>query len=189
MSLSALPTEIFHAILIAAVKVRSVKRATRLRYVSKLWSAAVLEAIYASGILDSEKICSSTMWHYVAYRTLRQPGRLSRPLRIIREVTERLVAHRNPDVICTDDAVRDCVFEICSRHPEGRDRRLVLGDNWSQETDIPIQSIDEEDDDFKQALMAAAVWTNEVELVQNLLPSFKNCMYLLCEAGGRGKPG
>ncbi|KAH8882417.1 hypothetical protein GQ53DRAFT_458089 [Thozetella sp. PMI_491] len=116
MSLVALPEELFRLILIAAVKVRGIQCATRLRYVSKLWSAAVLEAIYASGMLDEHMILDITMWRYVAYRALQQPRTLSRPLLIIRKVVERLVAHRSPDGICTDKAVRDCVYEICV-HP------------------------------------------------------------------------
>ncbi|KAH8900343.1 hypothetical protein GQ53DRAFT_757370 [Thozetella sp. PMI_491] len=152
MSLSALPGELLRLILLAAVKIRSVKRATRLRDVRKLWSVAVLEAIYASGILDDEKVTSPMMWHYVACRALCPLRRMSRPLRIIREVAERLAAHRSPYGICTEQAVRDCVFEICSAPPDGLNRLA-----WSGEPDTLIQSIDEEDDDFKRAFMAAAV--------------------------------
>ena len=68
--LSSLPPEIFHEILIAAVMARGIRRATRLRYVSRTWDTAVMDAIFASRILNNG-VGSGFYWgRYVAFRTM-----------------------------------------------------------------------------------------------------------------------
>ncbi|KAI1075903.1 hypothetical protein F5B20DRAFT_558342 [Whalleya microplaca] len=185
MSFSALPREVIHEILIAAVNVRGIKRASRLRYVSRSWNVAVMEAIFASRILDGEMNMFSYWPRYLAYRTLGRPGRLSRPLRIIRQVAERLVAHRSADGnTCTDDALRDCVFEICDVPHIMMNSSLSNSGDWLRDANWPIGGIDEDDDQFRQALLAAAAWTNEVALIRDLLPNFEDRLYLICQDGG-----
>ncbi|KAI1858066.1 uncharacterized protein JN550_012888 [Neoarthrinium moseri] len=183
MLFSDLPQEIIQEILIAAVNVRGIKRATRLRYVSRSWNAAVMEAIFASRILDQGNPKYLFWQRNLAYRVMDRPGRLSRPLRIIRKVAEHLVAYRSPSgKSFTDDALRCCVFEICNVPLEmnwsGRDR-----DKWFMDSDHSMESIDQDDKQFKQALLAAAAWTNEIGLVRDILPSFQDCEYLICQDG------
>lgn len=185
---SALPNEIFHEILVAAVVVRGTRRGTRLRYVSRTWNAAVMDAIFASRILDAGEAGGPAYWgRYIVFRSLGRPGGLSRPLRIIRQVGECLAAHRSSDDdghCFTDAALRDCVFEVCAI----LDVRSNLSLTYSElrRADAGRESspsVDGNDEQFKQALLAAASWANELTLVRELLPSFQGCEALICQDG------
>ncbi|KAI1871566.1 uncharacterized protein JN550_004560 [Neoarthrinium moseri] len=190
MPFSALPPEIVHEILTAAVKVRDIQRATRLRHVSRSWAAAVPEAIFASGILDSDprSMSSHSLYYkprYLAYRVLSRAQSLSRPLRIVRKVAEYLVAHRNLDT-CYEDAIRDCVHDLC------RIPHIGINHNCSRQeedwlTGPSAESIDENDMQFQQALLSAAAWANELALIRRTLPLFQNCLYLISHDGWGGE--
>lgn len=182
MSFSSLPREIVHEVLVAAVKVRGLKRATRLRYVDRFWNVAVMEAIFASGILDDYSYISSFWPRYLAYRVLSKPASLSKPLRVIRQVAERLVSYRSDATDYDEDAVRECVTEICEI-PCHMYSNLSMLDAQLTDQNTPAEDLDLDDEQFKQTLMSAAAWTNELALVQELLPSFENCRYLLCQDG------
>lgn len=183
-----LPNEIAHEILIAIVRVRGVKRASRLRYISRWWNVAIMYAIFASGIIQDEKWISPCWEQYlVCYKAIRRPGNSSLPLRIFRRVAERITAHRCPEGSgYTDDALRDSVFELrglaCDTAQDSRYRLK----NWLVEASTPIEPIDEDGLQFKQALLAAAAWTNETTLIHQLLPSFQGSEHLVChDAWGR----
>lgn len=188
-ALAALPPEVIGYILLAAVKARELKRALRLRYVSKSWSVAVLEAIFASGMLDDEprlktsvSFCRS---RYLAYRILGR--RHSWPLRIVRMVAERIVRHQSPDGrTCGDEELRACVRELCDVP------HLGLNYNCSREredwfTECPVERIKEDDMQYQQALLAAAAWMNDISLVKETLPRFRDCLYLISHDGFGGE--
>lgn len=190
MHFSDFPVEIVHEILTAAVKVRGIQRATRLRYVSRSWAAAVLEAIFASGILDNDprSMSSHSLYYkprYLACRVLSRVRALTRPLRIVRKVAEYIVARRNPDS-CYEDAIRDCIYELC------RIPHIGINHNCSRQeedwlTGTSAESIDEHDMQFQQALLSAAAWMSELTLIRDTLPLFQNCLYLISHDGWGGK--
>ncbi|KAI0412980.1 hypothetical protein F5X98DRAFT_379233 [Xylaria grammica] len=187
MPFSALPPEIVYQIILHAVRVRGIKRAGRLRYVSKSWDAVVLDAICASRVLDEHKRrCCSYLPRYFAQRVMGRPRTLSRPLRIIRQVAARIVSHRNKGRDDGDsyEALRDCVFDLCrSCHTSIGHRNRPPGDDWFVDAESPVLPVDENDKQFRQALLAAAAWTNEVALVREILPFLRDCPNLVSPNG------
>ncbi|KAI8955782.1 hypothetical protein F4801DRAFT_175731 [Xylaria longipes] len=186
MPFSALPPEIVCQIILHAVKVRGIKRAGRLRYVSKSWDAAVLDAICASGVLDGRERRCSYLPLYLAQRVMGRPRTLSRPLRVIRQVAARIVSHRNKgrDDGDSHDAFRDCVLDLCRSCDKSIGCwRRCLDDNWFVDAEPPTLPVDEHDKQFLQALLAAAAWTNEVALVHEILPFFHDCLHLISDSG------
>ncbi|KAH9904982.1 hypothetical protein F4778DRAFT_731445 [Xylariomycetidae sp. FL2044] len=181
-SFSDLPNELVWEILLAAVKGRGIRRASRLRFVCRSWNAAVLEAIFASGILESEKDSHSYWPRYLAYMVLKGSGSFSRPLRIIRLVAERLESYRGG----TDDSVRDRVLRICDIPHRRMALRMTHSDTPLNE-DNAVWNIGDDDEQYKQALLAAAAGENEVDFVRTILPSFRDCRYLICP-DGNGRP-
>ncbi|KAF2964666.1 hypothetical protein GQX73_g8891 [Xylaria multiplex] len=186
MPFSALPPEIVRHIILHAVKVRGIKRAGRLRYVSKSWDAAVMDAICASGVLEGHERHCSYLPRYFAQRVMGRTRTLPRPLCIIRQVAARIVSHRNKGRDGGDnyDGFRDCVLDLCQSCDEliGH-RHMYLKDDWFIDAESPILPVDEHDKQFRQALLAAAAWTNEVALVHEILPFFRDCLYLISPSG------
>ncbi|KAI1298798.1 hypothetical protein F5Y03DRAFT_367049 [Xylaria venustula] len=173
MLFSDLPTEIVCQIILDAVKVRGIKRAGRLRYVSKSWDAAVLDAICTSGALGMHTRCCSYLPRYFARRVMGRPTTLSRPLRVIRQAAMRIISHRNKGRDDGDsyDSFRNCVFDLCrSCHSSVGHRNMRLEDDWFVDAESPTQPVNEDDEQFRQALLAAAAWTNEVALLHEILP-------------------
>ncbi|KAI8623055.1 hypothetical protein F5Y19DRAFT_468804 [Xylariaceae sp. FL1651] len=115
MPFSALPPEIVFHIILRAVKVRGIKRAGRLRFVSKSWDAAVLDAICTSRVMNGQERRYSYLPRYFTQRIMGRPRTLSRPLRVIRQIAARIVSHRNPGRGDGDsyEAFRDCVRDLC----------------------------------------------------------------------------
>ncbi|KAK7952954.1 hypothetical protein PG988_013648 [Apiospora saccharicola] len=114
MQFSELPPEIIHEILIACVRARHIRRALRLRQVSRAWDAGVVAAVFASGVLDVEPYDIFIEWpRYLAYRTTGSAARRKgwpRPLRVLRRVAEYLVTRRDGSGgEPRDDAVDDCI--------------------------------------------------------------------------------
>ncbi|RWA03291.1 hypothetical protein EKO27_g11814 [Xylaria grammica] len=192
MPFSALPPEIVYQIILHAVKARGIKRAGRLRYISKSWDAVVLDAIFASRVLDvifasrvldeHKRRCCSYLPRYFAQRVMGRPRTLSRPLRIIRQVAARIVNYRNGGRDDGDgyEALRDCVFDLCrSCHTSIGHRNRPPGDDWFVDAESSMLPIDEHDKQFRQALLAAAAWTNEVALVREILPFFRDSLHLI----------
>ncbi|KAI0861016.1 hypothetical protein F4860DRAFT_514380 [Xylaria cubensis] len=192
MPFSALPPEIVCQIILHAVKVRGIKRAGRLRYVSKSWDAVVLDAICTSGVLDGYERSCSYLPRLFAQRIMASRT-LSRPLCIIRQVAACIVSHRNKGRDNGDsyDAFRDCVSDLCQSCDRSIGLRdMPFGDDWFVHADSPTLPIDEHDKQFRQALLAAAAWTNEVALVHEILPFFRDCLHLICPngSGDLGRP-
>ncbi|TGJ80745.1 hypothetical protein E0Z10_g8021 [Xylaria hypoxylon] len=186
MPFSALPPEIVCHIILHAVKVRGIKRAGRLRYVSKLWDAAVLDAICASGVLHGHERRCSYLPRYFTKRIMGRPRTLSRPLRVIRQVAARIVSHRNQGRDDGDSygAFRDCVLDLCRSCGKSIDLRDIYPhDDWFVDAKSPTLPVDEHDKQFRQALLSAAAWTNEVALVHEILPSFRDCPQLISHSG------
>ncbi|KAL7628440.1 hypothetical protein AAE478_002643 [Parahypoxylon ruwenzoriense] len=188
MNFSILPNELAHAILVAAVKVRGAKRALRLRLVSQSWSIAILHAIFESGILDDPELRPwyAPIWpRYLAYRVMHVEKPLTRPLLIIRRVAERVLAFRGGEN--SDDTLRNCVSELCQLVPRvnrcSPDYAKWLLPTRPAELRTLAESIVEDDEDFKQTLLTAAAWTNEVEFVKELLPRVQECHYLISQDG------
>ncbi|KAI1745414.1 hypothetical protein F4680DRAFT_465380 [Xylaria scruposa] len=187
MPFSTLPPEMVYQIILHAVKERGIKRAGRLRYVSKSWDATVLDAICVSGVLDA--IYVSRVWdrrvipncpyisRYFAQRIMGRPQTLC-TLRIIRQVAARIISHRNKGRDDGDsyDALRDCVFDLCRLWIEFKSPCL---DYWFRCEKSLTQPFDENDERFLQALLAAAAWTNEVALVHELLPFFRDSPHMI----------
>ncbi|KAI0385764.1 ankyrin [Hypomontagnella monticulosa] len=192
MSLSSLPNEIFHAILVPTVQVRGVKRALRLRLVSQSWSSMVLDAIFDADILADPGLAPwlSCFWaRYITCRIMRlERQQLSRPLRIIRQVAERVLASRGERPV--GDALREYVFEI-SQIPTRINRAFQDYKAWLE---VPQQDeqeglangvVPQDDEAFRQTLLAAAAYTDEIALVRELFPATRDAPYLIYHDGRR----
>ncbi|KAI1169500.1 hypothetical protein F4777DRAFT_596760 [Nemania sp. FL0916] len=196
MSISKLPPEVVEQIIREAVKVRGLKRAGRLRYVSKSWNAMVLDAICLCGVMpvDAYKVENcSYLSYYAAKRIMSSSQTLPRPLQVIRQVAARIVSHRNKgsDDSNNYNALRDCVFDLCRScdanavHLDSNLNGWVIRDprpeygrcEWFDDGESIALPIDEHDEQFRQALLAAAVWTNDVALVREILLSFRDYLY------------
>ncbi|KAI2615575.1 hypothetical protein GGS26DRAFT_579443 [Hypomontagnella submonticulosa] len=193
MSLSSLPNEMIHAILVRAVQVRSAKRALRLRLVSQSWSSMVLDAILDAGILEDPGllIWLTCLWpQYLTHRIMRMGRQLPRPLLIIRQAAERVVAFRGEKA--SADALRGCVFEICSIPPYVN-RGYQEYTEWlavpqQEELEGLANGVPEDDEEFAQALLAAAAYAGEVALVRELLLTLRKAPYLICRQPGGFDP-
>ncbi|KAI0200203.1 ankyrin [Astrocystis sublimbata] len=178
MPFSSIPDELSHYILAAAVRQRDLKRAVRLRLVSRAWNVAVEYAVFDSGILDRtgtlRSACSRggvlDFWHrYLTYRALSKPKQRSRRLMMIRQVAECIVDLRGERI---DDAqaghhMVQCVDKICHAailfHAQGD-----LPENCLVAEKNPMGRFDWNCDCFKQALLVAAACTNDLDLVLQL---------------------
>ncbi|KAK8137305.1 hypothetical protein PG984_005245 [Apiospora sp. TS-2023a] len=177
MKFSELPPEIIHEILIACVRARHIRRALRLRQVSRAWDMGVVTAVFASGILDVEPYAIFIEWpRYLVYRTTGSPTRRKgwpRPLFVLRRVAERLVAWRDGSGGAPgDDAVDDCIRELCTTTMKpGCAFRLESGFELPTEDtqQLDNERIGDDDDQLLQALLSVAAASNDVALVKNLL--------------------
>ncbi|KAI0852455.1 hypothetical protein F5Y00DRAFT_226652 [Daldinia vernicosa] len=203
MSFSTLPNELVQEILIAAVRLRvttisddtpyavtkhSVERALRLRLVSRLWDTITMYAIFQSGILNDPwlrpfpYICRPFWSQYLVDKIMYTTKPLTRPFLVIRQVAKRILAFRGEDT--WGKKLEECIFEISKVCMNTRDRRggyrtwmtpparTLRNPNMSTE-------ITDHDEDFMQALLAAAAFTNEVKLVKELLPRFRQLSHLI----------
>ncbi|KAI1258864.1 hypothetical protein F5Y18DRAFT_443960 [Xylariaceae sp. FL1019] len=181
MPLPVLPQEIVDEIILHSVSVRGVKRALRLRFVSKSWDAAVLYALCTSGVFVGPYHALSFNCSFVSfYFTKLIMSRLhtsSRTLGIIERIARRIVSHRTTGNADGNnyDAVRDCVFNLCQiwDGPSGMNqaRFALLEDE--------VLSDDKRDEQFNHALLAGAVWTGETALAHEILPFFNDRLHLL----------
>ncbi|KAK8081082.1 hypothetical protein PG997_008900 [Apiospora hydei] len=172
-----LPIEVARMILIETVKARGLRRAARLRFVSRCWKREVTDAIIDSGVLDGHwELTLSPFWpEYLMRHLMRTHRPLSRALRLLRLAAECVVAFRrsgNTMDSSSDDhsAVRQYLWEICQTHQRKR--------SWFTHQSLflflvsePITPIHDTDEDFKLVLLAAASATNDVALVEQLLPT------------------
>ncbi|KAK1969124.1 hypothetical protein LY78DRAFT_630543 [Colletotrichum sublineola] len=169
---TSMPVEIIRLIFIEAVRVRGLKRAVRLRFVSKFWDREVTDAIVESGIINDRRcIENSFLWPKFFMQKLRQSDNLSsRPLRLIRRAAERVVAFRSGDPnFKSHEATQEYLWELCQLPPHSS----KCGGWLPQWFDVPekIDPVHESDDDFMATLLSAATITNDVALVRELLPS------------------
>ncbi|KAI2780778.1 hypothetical protein F4815DRAFT_445017 [Daldinia loculata] len=194
MSFSTLPNELVQEILIAAVRVRvskcwfgtsSVERALRLRLVSRLWDTVTMYAMFQSGILNDPSmrfpyICRPFWSRYLTDKLMCTATPLTRPLLIIRQVAERILAFRGEDT--WGEKLEEVIFEISKVCMNTNDH---YGGSYVTWTTPPSRNakmstkITDRDEDFMQALLAAAAFTNEVKLVKELLPHFRQSPYLI----------
>ena len=180
---STLPFELRRMIIVEAVKSRSLKRAFRLRHVSRLWSSVVMEAIFECDMLYGLRADQSLIWpHYLTYRITQKSLPLSRPLRIVLRVAKHIVARRG-DGIYNDDGLKQCVLEICQTSV----RCNCDSEITRPMTDIPelclngAETEDENHDVFRQALLASAVTLNDLGLVRQFLVE-RDCRTLICQS-------
>lgn len=177
MSFAKLPDEIAYQILREAVRVRSTKRAQRLRCVSRAWKAAVDEAI----VRDGSGYDRAPYWpQYTLHAALRlgprRPGRGEwepKTLRHIRDVAERVARYARPDTY-SEDVLKEYIVDISKMAQVGDarviDRAVPQGDPWCIPTFRSGFSNAGERDN--RLLLAAAAWTNQVALVKELLQSW-----------------
>ncbi|KAK8052325.1 ankyrin [Apiospora rasikravindrae] len=183
-----LPIEVARMIMTEAVKARGLERATRLRFVSRSWKREVTDAIIGSGLLDGHKeLPRSPFWPEYLMRHLVQTHRpLSRALRMMRLAAECVVAFRSGKALGSGsddpDAVRQYLWEICQLFP----RNYHSTQEYQALFLVPeiIAPIHETDEDFKLVLLAAAAATNDVALVEQLLPTMPEG----CALGHIGHP-
>jgi len=176
-----LPIEISRLILLEAVKTRGLKRALRLRFVSRSWNREALEAIFESGILDAHvDLERALIWpKYLTYRVLRNGQPLCWQLRTLRRVAERVQAFRGDDR--SHDALRQCVFEMCQFIPKhNRDARPC---RYWLKTPERDENINENDEIFKQTLLSAAVVVNDIDLVNEMILVLQDSPYLISADG------
>lgn len=181
----SLPVEIARQILIEAVKARGIKRAFRLRFVSKSWDREAIDAIFQSGILDcEERLFISAFWpNYLTFTILRRRRPLSRALRIIRQVAEHVLAFRGESN--SIDALGQCISQLCRLASEcnrgGTNYAMCV--KVPEQTEASIDPIEDSDDDFLEALLAAAAGTNENALAKQLLLRMHDRLYLITQDG------
>lgn len=170
-----LPIEIARLILVQAVRVRGIKRAARLRFVSQSWNREVTEVIFQSGILDDlQTLRCSPLWpRYLTYKTMHQGTPLSRQLCIIRRVAERVLLFRGEG--SSEDALGTYIFEIFQLCQDLCCFHLHITEQ--------MESLEDSDEDFKEALLAAAACTNDIALVKQLLPAMQDCLYMIAQDG------
>ncbi|KAI6092657.1 ankyrin [Hypoxylon rubiginosum] len=177
MPFSDLPNEVVHLILVPAVWVRGLKRAVRLRLVSRTWNAAVEDAIFDSGILDENGLVNRirrevdfAFWHrYLIYRALHNAKPSSMGLVLIRQTAERIVEMRGRNLADSQEAVRECVGELCHAV-------LVFGGCGQISTYLApeagaIGRLDEDFHLFRRALVSAAAYMNDLDLGRLALSS------------------
>ncbi|KAK8062798.1 hypothetical protein PG997_014895 [Apiospora hydei] len=181
MPFSDLPPEIVHEILIAAVQVRSLGRAVRLRHVSRSWDAAVVRALFESGVLDDNERAYRYWPQYVAYRAS-QAGRRHgdrRPLLLLRRVAERLLAWRGHGGPPSEDALTECVGEICAwmvpEFANGVSETYMYGRYNSTDKDK------NDEEHLLHALLAIAAARNDVALVEHSLRDVGNRPWLISD--------
>ncbi|KAH9890779.1 hypothetical protein F4778DRAFT_752211 [Xylariomycetidae sp. FL2044] len=208
MSLGVLPNEIRLIIFTIAVKERGIRRATRLRLVSRAWDGYVTEAIFSSGILDSSnaKLGGEYRRRYLTWRIMHRPQTLSRPLCIIRKVGVALATWRGLYRPAMENgnkdekdrarkAIEDCVYEI-SNIPHRPDHMVISipplawhnitrinntnvhTDPTSHTDPIHTDPIHDGDPHYLQALLAAAAWTNEIALIVHIQSSY-DCRHIV----------
>ncbi|KAI1769091.1 ankyrin [Hypoxylon sp. FL1150] len=170
MPFSDLPNEVVHLILVPAVRVRRFKRAVRLRLVSRTWNAAIEDAIFYSGILDENNLIKRVrrdvdfaFWHrYLVYRALHNAKPVSKGLALLRQIAERIVGMRCRSFGCSQEAIRECVGELCHAV-------LVLADYdqiatyLARETEA-VARLDENSHQIQRALVSAAAYLNDLDL-------------------------
>ncbi|KAK8043116.1 hypothetical protein PG994_013599 [Apiospora phragmitis] len=172
---SNIPLEIARLIMVQAVKVRKIRRAVRFSFVHRSWDREVTEAIIESGILDGlPELEDSPFWpKYLMHKILCTHTPLPRSIRIIRLAAERVLAFRGGKTSSDDhDALRQYLWEICQLFP----RRQRYEWFTLPEQIGPMQDSDE---DFKRALLAAAAATNDLALVKQLPPNQEECTHLI----------
>lgn len=177
MQFSELPPEIIHEILIACVRARHIRRALRLRHVSRAWDVAVVRAVFASGVLDDDPYCVFVEWpRYIAHRATGSAARRKgwpRPVFVLRRAAERLVALRDDGSggDPSNDAVDDCIGELCATMRPGCAFELSSGFEVSAEDSHQLDAgpIDDDDDQVLQTLLCVAAARNDVALVRDLL--------------------
>ncbi|KAK8036260.1 hypothetical protein PG993_008874 [Apiospora rasikravindrae] len=161
-----LPPEVVDEILSAAVQVRTLERAVRLRHVSRSWDVAVVRAIFESGVLDGNKEAYKYWPRYLAYRTSRAGRRNGwpRPLLVLRRVAERLLTWRGDDGL-SENALVDCIGDFCALMMPQFD--CGLSEIAKEGPGYPTEGDDETL--LLHALMAIAAARNDVPLIKHLL--------------------
>ncbi|KAI1361356.1 ankyrin [Xylaria arbuscula] len=168
MPFSNIPTELVHNILVVAVRLRSLKRAVRLRLVSRAWNTAVEYALFDSGLLDKDRFIASAFcrdaalgfWQrYLAYRVLHNTKWPSRRLMMICQLAECIIDMRSQK-ICHVAMVFGGLWKGTEGGlmPEGK----------------PIARFDRDCGGFWRALLAATACTNDVDLVVRLQSARSN---------------
>ena len=162
------PPEVVRPIFVAAVRARCLERALRLRLVCRSWDQEATQALVESDMLDvcPHIIMKASVWPRPLMRKLQPtPSKLSRPLRIIRQVAKHTVSFRlrgaRPDNF--HDLVEDDLWKICQL-----DTNTMNPASWFTPPD-QIVDIQDSDDDFKTTLLTVAAATNDLDLVRHLL--------------------
>lgn len=186
----SVPPEIIRLIFLHAVQARCLKRAMRLRLVSRSWNLEATEALLECDMSDNRPMRNPVLpfWPMYLMRQLRRregEGMSSRPLRILRQVAQRIVAFRTraqeTDHDTSKQLVEGYVWEICQVDPRCTRIPYWLDSPWRKLEHVePIMDSDLE---FKQAMLAAAAITNDIAFVQELLPSFRDFPGLIYQNG------
>lgn len=174
--MKTLPAEIVQQILLESVHIRGLKRALRLRLVNRYFADAALHAVFDSQILDEsdsyfpgEDGQRGVCHRYVAYRVLSATKPRSKNLNMILKVAQRLLRQRSDGTDAPEEDLRQCVMEI-SRLPF----LFSHGHKWKDYmmpdglTDESLR-IDGSSIEFNKALLTAAAFTNDLELVIQLV--------------------
>lgn len=138
-------------------------------------------AVFDSGILDEDKLIIRAsrevdfgLWHrYLVYRALHNTKTLSIRLGMIRQVSERIVEMRGLDLAHSQQAVRDCVSEICHACLVFRAEYCLL-DSYLTSQRGPTVQLDENGSQFQRAIMAAAAYMNDLKVARQLLSPRSN---------------
>ncbi|KAF4609615.1 hypothetical protein G7Y89_g15839 [Cudoniella acicularis] len=160
MKLVDLPTELFLQILTSSVAIRTLKRALRLKLVSKLFARYIEEAIFLSGIVDDspsfgwspEFYQFFTYYHATSPRHLSSTGQVAAIYTTIRLIASQLSTengHRN------EERYTFYLSDLCLLHS-----KKIKGNV----TKFPTPELA-----FQQDLFAYAAYANDLPTVTQLL--------------------
>ncbi|KAK7936713.1 uncharacterized protein PG986_015151 [Apiospora aurea] len=177
---ASFPNEISRQILTEAIRGRGVKRAQRLRFVSKNWKAWVDELQILSGNFVSKEVRfeRAPFWpRYIAHLALRpqQQDDTTPTLRAIRQAAERVAGYTGPHADL-DAVVREHVVDVCTMVNLWPDREWVMEallpcDLWPSSVLSEFYSC--EQDRHDQILLATAASANQMALVKGTLQSMQ----------------
>ncbi|KAL6711130.1 hypothetical protein ACN47E_005661 [Coniothyrium glycines] len=182
-SLLLLPDELLLAILTEAARVRSVKRALRLKLVCKAFANMATTAIFDSKILNCREMYphmyrTPDFWaEYFAYLVLAPAHRKSQEWKILFRIAQHICHYRCAvEGICletvtiADNELRECVVELCRLvHVPSCDKPVLTRWPAAACADEAEVEVDESTLDFRRHLISAAAWLGEKRLVIKLL--------------------
>ncbi|KAF2759577.1 hypothetical protein EJ05DRAFT_509310 [Pseudovirgaria hyperparasitica] len=181
-----LPDEVLMQILVESVRIRTIKRALRLRLVSRRFSRMTCEAIFESGLIEMGGLQGPSYYtgtrytrihysytstdflqRYLVYKCTRLHDKSPQFFWAIRQVVEYIWRYRHPDSPLDRQNMELLLSRIAFLSVRGRhfDRHL----RCLVEDEEPRGPIQDPSKDMNYMLLSAAAYIGDPELVEKLL--------------------